>query len=98
MNLSKNFNNNLLSKNKPYNSQYLNTRYYPQNSTKPYLLNDINSNSQTFKSLDKNNFNDFSNPNLSSMKLYKFDSSLKIKKDEEEEKIDKSKFIPVSKN
>ena len=97
MNLSKNFNNNLLSKNKPYNSQYLNTRYYPQNSNKSYLLNDINSNSQTFKSLYKNNFNEFSNPNLSSMKLYKFDSSLKNKKDEEEEKkIDKSKFIPVN--
>ena len=96
MNFSNNFNNNFLFKNKLQNNHFLNMRYFPQNSAKTLLLNNINSNSQTFKSTDKNYFDNISNPNLNSMKLYKFDNQKNKNESEEEDKIDKSKFIPVN--
>ena len=96
MNFSNNFNNNSLFKNNPQNNHFLNMRYFPQNSAKTLLLNNINSNSQTFKSIDKNYFDNISNPNLNSMKLYKFENQKNKNESEDEEKIDKSKFIPIN--
>ena len=96
MNFSNNFNNNKLFKTKLQNNNFLNMRYFPQNTNKTLLLNNINSNSQTFKSSDKYNFDNISNPNLNSMKLYKFDTQKNKSDSEEEEKIDKSDFIPIN--
>ena len=95
MKFSNNFNNNTLFKTKTQNNNYMNMRYFPQNTNKTFLLNNINSNSQTFKSSDKFNFDNISNPNLNSMKLYKFDTQKNNNESEEEEKIDKSDFIPI---
>ena len=96
MNFSNNFNNNKLFKTKPQNNNFLNMRYFPQNTNKTLLLNNINFNSQTFKSSDKYTFDNLSNPNLNSMKLYKFDTQKNKSDSEEEEKIDKSDFIPIN--
>ena len=95
MNFSNYFNNNTLFKTKTQNSHFLNMRYFPQNTNKALILNNINSNSQAFKSNDNYNFDNISNPNLNSMKLYKFDTQKNKNDSEEEEKIDKSKFIPI---
>ena len=96
MNFSNNFNNNKLFKTKLQNNNFLNMRYFPQNTNKTLLLNNINSNSQTFKSSDKYNFDNISNPNLNSMKFYKFDTQKNKSDSEDEEKIDKSDFIPIN--
>ena len=55
MKFSNNFNNNTLFKTKTQNNNYMNMRYFPQNTNKTFLLNNINSNSKTFKSSDKFN-------------------------------------------
>ena len=98
MKITPNINYNSFSKKYPNKNNFMNFRYLPKDSNNNYLLNNPFENNQVSNSEEKNFLNNLTNPQLSSLKLYKYDSNIIKKRDEEEkeEKYDESSFIPIN--
>ena len=99
MKISPNINYNLFSKKYPSKNNFLNLRYSPKDSNNNYLLNNPFENNQISNSEEKIFLNNIANPQLTSLKLYKYDSNIIKKREEEEkeeEKYDESSFIPIN--